>query len=53
MITHVEFICSKIHDFADDLYEGMMDREHEDVKSKAQDTIKVLSGLIQSLTEEI
>tara|TARA_R110000744_G_scaffold238384_3_gene355850 strand:+ start:1157 stop:1348 length:192 start_codon:yes stop_codon:yes gene_type:complete len=53
MIIHVEFICSKIHDFADDLYEGMMDREHEDVKSKAQDTIKVLSGLIQSLTEEI
>ena len=53
MITHVEFICSKIHDFGDDLYEGMMDRDHDTVKSKAQDTINTLSNLIQSLTEDI
>ena len=53
MITHIEFICARIHDFADDLYEGMMDREHEAVKLKSQEAIKVLSGLIQSLTEEV
>tara|TARA_R100001369_G_scaffold38353_1_gene63935 strand:+ start:442 stop:633 length:192 start_codon:yes stop_codon:yes gene_type:complete len=52
-IKHIEFLCSKIHDFGDDLYEGMMDRDHDTVKVKAQDNIKFLSGLIQSLTEEI
>tara|TARA_R110002126_G_C10481865_1_gene502012 strand:- start:4407 stop:4598 length:192 start_codon:yes stop_codon:yes gene_type:complete len=53
MIAHIEFICARIHDFGDDLYEGMMDRDHDTVKVRTQETIKVLSGLIQSLTEEI
>ena len=53
VITHIEFICNRVHDFGDELYEGMMDREYELVKNKAQETIKVLSTLIQSLTEEI
>jgi len=53
MITHIEFICARIHDFGDDLYEGMMERDHDTVKSKAQETINTLSSLIQSLTEEV
>jgi methyl coenzyme M reductase subunit D len=52
-IAHIEFICARIHDFGDELYEGMMERDHDTVKSKAQDTINTLSSLIQSLTEEI
>jgi|TARA_R110001599_G_scaffold69174_1_gene194753 methyl coenzyme M reductase subunit D len=53
MIAHIEFICARVHDFGDELYEGMMERDHDTVKSKAQDTINTLSSLIQSLTEEI
>ena len=53
MIAHIEFICARVHDFGDELYEGMMERDHDTVKSKAQETINTLSSLIQSLTEEI
>jgi len=53
MIAHIEFICARVHDFGDELYEGMMERDHDTVKSRAQDTINTLSSLIQSLTEEI
>tara|TARA_R110002012_G_C11642643_1_gene610798 strand:+ start:1851 stop:2042 length:192 start_codon:yes stop_codon:yes gene_type:complete len=53
MIVHIEFICARIHDFGDDLYEDMMERDHESVKVKAQEAINTLSSLIQSLTEEI
>lgn len=53
MIAHIEFICARIHDFGDDLYEGMMERDHDTVKSKAQEAINTLSNLIQSLTEEV
>ena len=53
MRAHIEFICARVHDFGDELYEGMMERDHDTVKSKAQDTINTLSSLIQSLTEEI
>jgi hypothetical protein len=30
-----------------------MDREHENAKKKAQDLIKILADLIQSLSDEI
>ena len=53
MIAHIEFICARIYEFGDELYEGMMERDHYTVKSKAQETINNLSSLIQSLTEEI
>ena len=53
MIAHIEFICARVHDFGDELYEGMMERDHDTVKSRAQDTINTLSSLIQSLTEAI
>ena len=52
-ITHVKYICDRIHDFGDDLYEELMDRNHEEAKIKAQDLIKELSELIQSLSDEI
>jgi len=51
-ITHINFICDRIHDCADEIYEGMMDREYEEVKNNSQKLIKELSDLIQSLTDE-
>jgi|TARA_R110001592_G_C12966910_1_gene732882 hypothetical protein len=52
-INHIKYITNNIHDFSDELYEDLMDREHESAKKKAQDLIKILADLIQSLSEEI
>jgi hypothetical protein len=52
-INHIKYITNNIHDFSDELYEDLMDREHEIAKKKAQDLIKILADLIQSLSEEI
>ena len=53
MIAHVEFVCGNIHDFGDNLYEDLMDRNHDQAKDKARELIEVLNDLIQSLTEDI
>lgn len=52
-INHIKYISNSIHNFGDDLYEDLMDREHDAAKKKAQDLIKVLADLIQSLSDEI
>tara|TARA_R100000935_G_C2763558_1_gene134658 strand:+ start:587 stop:778 length:192 start_codon:yes stop_codon:yes gene_type:complete len=52
-IAHISYLTDSIHNFGDDLYEELMDREHERAKKKAQDLIKVLADLIQSLSDEI
>lgn len=52
-ITHVEYICGQIHDFGDSLYEDLMERDHESAKENAQELIKELADLIQSMSDEI
>jgi len=52
-IAHINFLCDSIHDFATEIYENLMDREHEKVKGKAQELVKELNNLIQSLSDEI
>ena len=52
-IAHINFICRSIHDFGDDLYESLMERDNEAAQKKAKDLIKVLSELAQSLSDEI
>ena len=52
-IAHIKFICDSIHDFGDDLYENLMDREHDKAKQEAQKLHKLLSELIYSLSDEI
>ena len=53
MIKHIEIICDNIHDFGDELYEDLMERDHAQVQSKAKELIAVLTDLVQSLTEDI
>ena len=53
MISHIEYTCDSIHDFSAELYEDLMDREHKKATEKAQELIKVLSDLIQSMSDEI
>tara|TARA_R110002167_G_C12189744_1_gene605529 strand:+ start:198 stop:389 length:192 start_codon:yes stop_codon:yes gene_type:complete len=53
IISHIEYTCDSIHDFGNDLYEDLMDRDHEEATKKAQELIKLLSDLIQSMSDEI
>lgn len=52
-ITHINFVTKSIHDFGDELYEDLMDRDNEGAKQKAQQLMTVLADLIQSLSDEI
>lgn len=51
-IQHVNYVSNLIHDYADALYEGLMDMEYDDVREEGQDLIKVLADLLVSLSEE-
>jgi len=51
-IQHINYVSYLIHDYADTLYEGLMDREYEEVKTEAQELMKILADLIVSVTEE-
>jgi len=52
-INHINYVTESIHNFGDDLYENLMEREHEKAKEEAQNLIKILADLIQSLSDEI
>lgn len=52
-IQHINYVSNLIHDYADTLYEGLMDMEYEEAKHEAQELIKVLADLLVSLDEEI
>jgi hypothetical protein len=52
-IKHINYVSNEVHDFADVLYESLMDREYEDAKLHAQELIRILAELIQSLSDEI
>jgi|TARA_R100001163_G_scaffold1869_2_gene2909 hypothetical protein len=52
-IRHINYVSDSIHQFGDDIYEDLMDRDNKEAVKKAQDLIKVLTDLIQSLTDEI
>lgn len=52
-ITHIKYTCNKIHDFGDELYEDLMDREYDKAKEKAELLIKDLKDLITSMSDEV
>ncbi len=52
-ITHIKYICNNIHDFGDDLYEDLMDRDYNKAKEKAESLIKELKDLITSMSDEV
>ena len=37
-IQHINYVSNLIHDYADTLYEGLMDREYDEVKEECQMT---------------
>jgi len=52
-ITHIEYTCGQVHDFGNELYEDLMDRDYEQAKLKAQHLQKVLAELIVSMSDEV
>ena len=34
-ITHIKYVSKSIHDFGDNLYEDLMERDHEEAKKNA------------------
>jgi hypothetical protein len=51
-IQHINYVSNLIHDYADTLYEGLMDMEYDGVREEGQELIKVLADLLVSLSEE-
>jgi|TARA_B100000780_G_C21111911_1_gene449403 hypothetical protein len=52
-IKHINFVSNNMHTLTDDLYEDLMDRDHEKAKEKAKNIINTMSDLIKSLSDEI
>lgn len=52
-IAHINHITHTTHDLVDEIYEDLMDREHQQAQLKAQNVVKIMTELIQSLTDEI
>tara|TARA_R110000787_G_scaffold265657_1_gene371699 strand:- start:642 stop:833 length:192 start_codon:yes stop_codon:yes gene_type:complete len=52
-ISHIEYTCDRIHDFGDDLYEDLMERDYDLAKDKALKLKELLTDLIESMSDEI
>tara|TARA_R100001463_G_scaffold88973_1_gene143719 strand:- start:270 stop:485 length:216 start_codon:yes stop_codon:yes gene_type:complete len=52
-ISHINYVTNGIHDLANELYEDLMERDHEKAKIKASNICKLMSDLIHSMTDEI
>ena len=48
-INHINYVSNNIHSLTNDLYEELMDRDHE----KAKSIINIMNDLIKSLSDEI
>ncbi len=52
-IKHINFVTNNSHDLITDVYEDLMERDHNEAKIKAQKVCKVMGDLIQSLSDEV
>tara|TARA_R100000541_G_C1858084_1_gene78751 strand:+ start:348 stop:542 length:195 start_codon:yes stop_codon:yes gene_type:complete len=52
-ISHINYVTNGIHDLANDLYEDLMERDHDKAKIKASGICKLMSDLIHSMSDEI
>ena len=52
-IAHINHVTNGLHNLTNDLYEDLMERDHEKAKVKATNICKLMSELIHSLTNEI
>ena len=52
-INHINYVTNNLHSLTDNLYEDLMDRDHESVKKKAKNIVNIMNELIKSLSDEI
>lgn len=52
-ISHINHLTNNIHSLTNDLYEDLMERDHETAKNKAKDIVVIMNDLIKSLSDEI
>jgi hypothetical protein len=52
-INHINYVSNSMHELTDELYEDLMDRDHEQAKLKAKNIIHIMNELIKSLSDEI
>jgi len=52
-ISHINHVTNEMHNLSNELYEDLMDRDHEMAKNKARNIILVMNELIKSLSDEI
>ena len=52
-INHINYVSNSMHELTDELYEDLMDRDHEQAKLKATNIINIMNELIKSLSDEI
>ena len=52
-INHINHVTNGIHDLANQLYEDLHERDHKKAKEKATEICKIMSELINGMTDEI
>ena len=52
-ISHINHISNNMHSITNNLYEDLMERDHETAKLKAKEIIHLMNDLIKSLSDEI
>lgn len=52
-IKHINFVTNNSHDLVTELYEDLMERDHNEAKVKAQNICQIMTELIHSLSDEV
>lgn len=52
-IKHINYVTNSSHDLVTELYEDLMERDHNQAKIKAQNICQIMTELIHSLSDEV
>lgn len=52
-IKHINYVTNNSHDLVTELYEDLMERDHNQAKIKAQNICHIMTELIHSLSDEV
>ncbi len=52
-IKHINYVTNNSHDLVTELYEDLMERDHNQAKVKAQNICQMMTELIHSLSDEV
>ena len=52
-IKHINYVTNNSHDLVTELYEDLMERDHNQAKIKAQNICQIMTALIHSLSDEV